>query len=134
MNTQHSSLPHDFLLFYITVMILHLVLSMLLRLLTSLHLRDGNAAQRCAPMHLCPLHLHVSSFKPEYACVFNCSVVSNSLQPQGLQPTRLLCPWESPGKNTGVGCHFLPQGIFPTHGSNLHLLHYRHIPYHGATA
>ena len=32
---------------------------------------------------------------------------------------RLLCPWESPGKNTGVGCHALLQGIFPTQGSNL---------------
>ena len=37
-------------------------------------------------------------------------------------PTRLLCPWGSPGQNAGVGCHFLLQGIFPTHGSNLHLL------------
>ena len=37
------------------------------------------------------------------------SVVSNSLQPHGLQPTRLPCPWDSPGKNTGVGCHYLLQ-------------------------
>ena len=35
------------------------------------------------------------------------SVVSDSVQPHGLQPTRLLHPWDSPGKNTGVGCHFL---------------------------
>ena len=35
--------------------------------------------------------------------------MSNSVQPHGLQPTRLLHPWDSPGKNTGVGCHFLPQ-------------------------
>ena len=33
------------------------------------------------------------------------SVVSNSLRPHGLQPTRLLHPWEFPGKSTGVGCH-----------------------------
>ena len=39
------------------------------------------------------------------------------------QPTRLLCPWDSPGKSTGVGCHFLLQGIFPTQGSNLGLPH-----------
>ena len=32
-------------------------------------------------------------------------------------PSRLLCPWDSPGKNTGVDCHFLLQGIFPTQGS-----------------
>ena len=31
------------------------------------------------------------------------------LRPHGLQPARLLCPWDSPGKNTGVGCHFLPR-------------------------
>ena len=37
-------------------------------------------------------------------------------------PTKLLCPWDFPGKNTGVGCHFLLQGTFLTQGSNLHLL------------
>ena len=46
------------------------------------------------------------------------SVVSDSLQPYGLWPARLLCPWNSPGKNTGVGCQSLLQGIFPTQGSN----------------
>ena len=46
-----------------------------------------------------------------------CLAVCNSLPPHGLQPTRLLCPWDFPGKNTGVGCHFLLQGIFPTQGS-----------------
>ena len=44
------------------------------------------------------------------------------VRPHGLQPTRLLNPWNSPGKNTGVGCHALLQGIFPTQGSNLPLL------------
>src|SRR5574340_1213669 len=42
---------------------------------------------------------------------------------------RLLCPWDSPGKNTGVGYHFLLQGIFPTQGSNPGLLHFRQMPY-----
>ena len=40
-----------------------------------------------------------------------------------LQLTRLLCPWNFPGKNTGVGCHFLPQGFFPTQGSNPRFVH-----------
>ena len=40
-------------------------------------------------------------------------VVSDSLQPHGLLPTRLLCTWDSPGRNTGVGCHALLQGIEP---------------------
>ena len=44
-------------------------------------------------------------------------------------PTRILCPWYSPGKNTGVFCHVLLQGILPTQGSNLHLLHCRQILY-----
>ena len=48
---------------------------------------------------------------------------SDSLQPHGLQPARFLCrPWDSPGKNTGVDCHALLQGIFPTQGLNQHLL------------
>ena len=42
--------------------------------------------------------------------------------PIGCSPPGLLCPWDSPGKNTGVGCHALLQGIFPTQGSNPHLL------------
>ena len=61
--------------------------------------------------------------------MLTCSVVSDSLQPHGLQPTRLLCPWNFPGKNTGMGCHFLLQGIFPTQGSNPGLPHCRGILY-----
>ena len=56
------------------------------------------------------------------ACVCVCSVVSHSLRPHGLYPTVLLCPWDFPGKNTGVGCHALLQGIFPTQGANPHFL------------
>ena len=62
------------------------------------------------------------------AWVLSHSVVSDSLQPRELWPARLLCLWDSPGKNTGVGCHFLLQGIFPTQGSNpglFHLLHWQ---------
>ena len=54
--------------------------------------------------------------------VLSCSVMSDSLRPYGLQPARLLCPWNFPGKDTGVSCHFLLQGIFLTLGSNLHLV------------
>ena len=59
-------------------------------------------------------------------CV-SCSVVPSSLPPHGLQPTRLLCPWNSPGKNTGVGCHAVLQGIFLTQGSNPGLLYCKQI-------
>ena len=47
--------------------------------------------------------------------------MSDSLQPYGLQPPRLICPWDSPGKNTEVGCHFLLQGISLTQRLNLYL-------------
>ena len=53
------------------------------------------------------------------------SVMSDSLQPHGLQSIRLLCPWDFPDKNTGVGCHFLLQGILPTQGLNPCLLHWQ---------
>ena len=42
----------------------------------------------------------------------------------------LLCSWNSVGKNTGLGCHFLLQGIFPTQGSNVGLPHFRQTLYH----
>ena len=55
--------------------------------------------------------------------------MSNSLRPYGLSPTRLLNPWDFPGKSTGVDCHFLLQGIFPTQGSNPGLPHCRQTLY-----
>ena len=57
-----------------------------------------------------------------------------SVQPHGLYSTRLLCPWVSPGRNTGVGCHFLLQGIFLTQGSNPHLVCLQHWQAHFFTA
>ena len=56
--------------------------------------------------------------------------ITDSLQLHGLYPARLLCPWNSPGKNTDVGCHSLLQGIFPTQVLNLGLPHCRQILYH----
>ena len=52
----------------------------------------------CVCMHACT-RTHASH-----------SVVSDSLPPHGLQPAKLLCLWNSPGKNTGVGCHSLLHG------------------------
>ena len=64
--------------------------------------------------------LHVSRFISECR-----SVMSDSLRPHGLYS-----PWNSPGQNTAVGCHFLLQGIFPTQRWNPGLLHCRWILYH----
>ena len=64
------------------------------------------------------LHLRVNfSQKPKlWYYALSHSVLSDSLRPHGLYPTRLLCPWDSPGKNTGVGCYFLLNGLFRTQG------------------
>ena len=69
-------------------------------------------------MKVCPRNLGC-------ALVLSHSVVSDFLQPHGLMPTGPLCPWNFPGQNTGEGCHFLLQGIFPTQGSNLQLLNWQ---------
>ena len=66
-----------------------------------------------------------------YACVSHVAQSYLTLcQPPGLQPTRSLCPWNSLGKDTGVGSHALLQGIFPTQGLNPGLLYCRQILYH----
>ena len=111
---------------------------------TSLH-GNSNAILQRAPSgsseltHLLstptlPVGQNISGLHNQYLCftlmfwLCACSVTFDSMRPYELQPTRLLCPWDSPGKNTGVGCHALFQGIFPTQGSNpclLHLLHWQ---------
>ena len=75
---------------------------------------------------LCPCNL------PPSLCFFLvCVVVSESLWLHGLWPTRILSPWDFPGKSTGMGCNFLLQGIFLTQGLNplLLCLHCRQILY-----
>ena len=70
-----------------------------------------------------------------FVCVCACSLVSDSLWPHELLPSRLLSPWDFLGKNTGMCCHFLLQGFFPTQGLNPYpqcLLHHRHFIHHWA--
>ena len=70
-------------------------------------------------MYACVLFLFLFSVKPKFSSVqFSHSIIYDSLWPHGWQPARLLCPRDYPGKNTGVGCHFLLQRIFPTQRSN----------------
>ena len=59
--------------------------------------------------------------------IVSLSVMTHSLRPHGLYSARLLCPWDSPGKNTGVGCRALLQGLFLTQGSNLRVLCLLHL-------
>ena len=74
------------------------------------HLLVVNQTEKVSPFTLS----HGGGCKQMLACVLGDSVVSSFLQPHGLQPARLLCPWHFPGRNTGAGCHFLVQGIFLT--------------------
>ena len=60
-------------------------------------------------------HVYVHLLLAESESVSH-SVMSNSLRHHGLYPGRLLFPWDFPGKNIGLDCHFLLQGIFPTQG------------------
>ena len=76
---------------------------------------------------------HASLMEPLLNCCLVTSVVFNSVQPHRLLPTRLLCPWDSPGKNTVVGCHAFLQGIFLTQGWNPGLQYCRRILYHWVT-
>ena len=67
-----------------------------------------------------------------FFCLVSCvhAQLRPTLQLHGLQPTRLLSPQDSQGKNTGLGSHSLLEGIFQTQGLNPGLLHCRQIIYH----
>ena len=58
-----------------------------------------------------------------YVCACSIAQLCPTLRPHGLYSTRLPCPWDFPGKNTGLHCHSLLQWIFSTQGSNPGLLH-----------
>ena len=84
---------------------------------------------------LCPLGDHglpqlLSLFALYYplmcpdCCCLDTRAYQTLLWPHGLLPARLLCPWDFPGKNIGMGCHFLLQGLFPTQESNPSFLHW----------
>ena len=76
-------------------------------------MRRQSRAQTCGPGGKERVGWMESSTDIHRFCCCCCcqvvSVVSDSVRPHRRQPTRLPCPWDSPGKNTGVGCHFLLQ-------------------------
>ena len=69
---------------------------------------------------------HSTAPHPTYGLVIRAKRVADPAA-RGLQPARLLCPRDSPGEKTGMGCYFLLQRTFPTQGSNPGLLHGRQI-------
>ena len=70
----------------------------------------------------------LADLRVHHMCMLSCSGMSDSAMPWTVA-ARLLCPWNSPGKNAGVSSHFLLHGIFPTQGSKLDLPYCRHILY-----
>ena len=85
---------------------------MLLRLYLSLLPVIGFISQNFFDLFVCIMLFMLLSCKMVFTlccCCCVASVVSNSVRPHWWQPTRLPHPWDSPGKNTGVGCHFLLQ-------------------------
>ena len=80
----------------------------------------------CVCVYICT-HIHTT-----FICLLVCLAAQWCLSrfaTPWTKPARLLCPWDSPGKNTGVGCHVLLQGIFLTQALNWGLLHCRRILY-----
>ena len=72
-------------------------------------------------------HVHARVLSPVRLSATPWTQPSRLLNLEEPQPSRLLCPWDFSGKNTGLGCHFLLQGIFPTQGSNPGFLNCRQI-------
>ena len=58
------------------------------------------------------MHTFYDEFQSITPLQFSHSAVYKSLRPHGLQPTRLIHPWDFPSKSTGVGCHCLLQGLY----------------------
>ena len=86
----------------------------------------GPSKPQQTPGDLCSSSGEVLAFPSQgRLCRAACSVMSDSLWPHALWPARPLCPWNSPGSNSGLGCYSLIQGIFLTQGSNLGLPHFR---------
>ena len=91
-------------------------------------LRDGLWSKKCVCVCVCarvPACVRACSCVCVHAraCTHSFAQSYLTLWLHGLQPTKLLCPRNFSGKSTGTGCHFLCQGIFPTQGWNLCLLH-----------
>ena len=99
-----------------------LVFKVLLRILSTQHPVSSQSSQSPQSRGL-SFSAHLGIF------LLSHPVVCDSLWPHGLQPARLLFPWDSPGKNTEVGYHCLLQGIILTQVLNLSLLPWQVDPF-----
>ena len=81
----------------------------------------GRRRRETLPRHISVLLV----FTLDCHCCLVAKLCLTLWQPHGRLPARLLCPWDFPGENTGVGKHFLLQGISRTQGLDLGLLHWQ---------
>ena len=117
-----SSLSPGNLIFATLYIICYTLMVLTLYQDSSLSTKPRQLALRLFPL------LHFSAFCYRCRC-FLTSVVSDPAWPYGPHPARLLCPWDSPSKKTGVCCHALLQGSFLSQGWNPGLLHCWQILY-----
>ena len=108
---QYNNLFHNDYYYFVIIVdnIEHTVLSNLWTLIPERSSLSGSKQLVGAGLH---------SLIINCACIFSGWVVSDSLQPQALQPIRLLCPWDFSRQEYWSGLHFLLQGVFPTQGWN----------------
>ena len=106
---------------------LHSICNIQFKLPSSILLHDYSTNQFCFFYLIFSCHkIILKQLKThQYYCCFSPKWCPTLLQSHRLQPARLLYPWDSPGKNTGVGCHVLFQGFFLTQGLNPHLLQWQ---------
>ena len=101
------------------------------KVLTQLNLMERSTFKKITHFFFNSWKLYKMSCKiPKVNLSVSHSVMSDSLWPHGLQPSRLLCPWGFSRQEYWRGYHALLQGIFPTQGSNPGLPHCRRILYH----
>ena len=94
-----------------------------------IHTHTHTRARVCVYTYMCVcVYIHIYVYTCIYIHTHECSVAQSCLtllRPHRLQPARFVCPWDSLGKDSEVGCHFHLQGIFLTQGLNLCLLHWQ---------
>jgi len=93
------------------------------KILTTIRSNASNTERKCWNSASFSVSLQITRFLDLFFKLFYAYSFACVLQSCLYDSTRLLCPWDSPDKNTGVGCHALLQGIFPTQRSNLCLLY-----------
>ena len=82
-------------------------------------------SQKISTINFCFIYFSLYNYIQTDLFLFSCYHVRLSCNTMDCSPAGSFCPQDFPGKNTRAGCHFPIQGIFPTQGSNPHILHWQ---------